>query len=175
MKWSLYAFAAVTFLAGSAVRADDKPDEKKADPPSYTKDVKPFLTTYCTNCHNAKLPRSGFSLDSYDALTKGGRKGPAVVAGNPDKSVLVRVLTGKGKKMPPAKNKNQPKAEEIAVLKAWITAGAMDDTPKEDDKKGDKSGAAPLEPRSLVQNVADFLAALRPESITNLGSSPHDE
>jgi len=157
MKWLIYSLAAALFLVGSAVRADDKPADKKADAPSYTKDVKPFLAMYCANCHNAKVPRSGYSFDSFDALTKGGRKGPSVVAGDVDKSKLVRVLTGKGKKMPPAKNKNQPKAEEIAMVKAWINAGAADDTPKDDEKKGEKSSAAPSAPATFVRAFADLM------------------
>lgn len=157
MKWLIYSLAAALFLVGSAVRADDKPAEKKADAPSYTKDVKPFLAMYCANCHNARTPRSGYSFDSHDALTKGGRKGPSVVAGDPDKSKLVRVLTGKGKKMPPSKNKAQPKAEEIDMIKAWINAGAMDDTPKDDDKKGDKSGAAPGARATFARAFADMM------------------
>jgi hypothetical protein len=156
MKWLIYALAAALFLVGSAVRADDKPADKKTDSPSYTKDIKPFIAMYCGNCHNAKVPRSGFSLDSYDALVKGGRKGPAVVANDTDKSVLVRVMTGKGKRMPPSKNKNQPKAEEIDMVKAWINAGATDDTPS-DDKKGEKSGAAPGAPAYFVRAFADLM------------------
>jgi hypothetical protein len=112
--------------------------------PSYTKDVKPFLETYCTGCHNASRPRSGYNLDDYPALLKGGRRGPAVVAGKPDKSMLMRTLEGGAKKMPPRKYSERPTAKEIAKVKAWITAGAKDDSEKTsektDDKPAEKSG-----------------------------------
>jgi hypothetical protein len=108
--------------------------------PSYTKDVKPFLETYCTACHNASRPRSGYNLDDYPALLRGGRKGPAVVAGKPDKSMLMRTLEGGAKKMPPHKYSERPTAKEIAKVKAWITAGAKDDSEKTADKPAEKSG-----------------------------------
>jgi hypothetical protein len=177
MKWSLYSAVAVLLFVGSVARADDKPDDKKADPPSYSKDVKPILTKYCSNCHNAKTPRSGFSFDNFEDLTKGGRKGPSVVANEPDKSVLIRVMTGKGKKMPPAKNRNQPKAEEIDMLKAWINAGAKDDTDKGDaekkgdaDKKGEKSGAVPTSPGFFAR----VFAAILTEDTAELEAYQHE-
>jgi hypothetical protein len=109
-----------------------------ADEPSYTKDVKPFLENYCTSCHNASRPKSGYNLDEYAALLKGGRKGPAVVAGKPDKSMLLKTLEGGAKKMPPRKYSEQPTAKEIARVKAWIAAGARDDTEKTSEKTADK-------------------------------------
>jgi hypothetical protein len=163
MKWALYS-AAMLFLAGGAVcsgppapqsadskadrtqqngndtqftsaPADEKKSDEKTDPPSYTKDIKPFFTKYCVECHNAKVAKSGFNFDGYDTMMKGGRKGPGVVANEPDKSMAMRVLSGKGKAMPPSKYKNQPKAEDVAMFKAWINAGAKDDTEKGSSEK----------------------------------------
>lgn len=148
MKWSIYASAALLFFAGAAVRAADKPEEKTSPAPSYTKDVQPFLAKFCVECHNAKVSKAGFNFDGFDALMKGGRKGKALVAGEPNKSTLVRVLTGKGKPMPPRKYKHQPKAADVDTLKAWIAAGAKDDT---DKGEAEKSGAAAVEPRPFVR------------------------
>jgi hypothetical protein len=127
-----YAFpvVAVALMATSAAQA--------ADAPSYTKDVKPFLENYCLSCHSGLKAKSGYNLDGYASLFKGGRKGPAVVAGKSDKSMLVRTLEGSAKKMPPRKYSEQPTAAEIAKVKAWINAGAKDDTDKSRDKIGEK-------------------------------------
>jgi hypothetical protein len=104
-------------------------DERKADtPPSYSKDIQPFLAKHCVECHNANTKKAGYNFDGFDVLIKGGRKGPAVVPGEPAKSMVVRVLSGQGKRMPPTKYTHQPKAEDVDVLKAWIAAGAKDDT-----------------------------------------------
>jgi hypothetical protein len=105
-----------------------KPERTSDNPPSYVKDVKPFLATYCVECHNGRQAKAGYNVDGFEPLMKGGRKGPAVVSGEPDRSAVVRVLSGQGKRMPPQKYKNQPKADEVDALKAWIAAGAHDDT-----------------------------------------------
>jgi hypothetical protein len=104
-----------------------------ADAPSYTRDVKPFLVKYCTECHNDTKTKAGYNLESYDTLLKAARKGAAVVPGSPDKSMLVRTLSGSAKQMPPRKSV-QPKAAEIAMIKEWIKAGARDDTSADADR-----------------------------------------
>jgi hypothetical protein len=117
--------------AGAAKAADDPS-------PSFGKDVKPFLNKYCMNCHSGPRARAGYSVESLTSLTRDGKKGPLVVPEKPDDSELLLTLTGKGKAMPPRKAP-QPKAEEIAKVKAWVEAGAKDDPPPADDdkKKGD--------------------------------------
>jgi mono/diheme cytochrome c family protein len=102
--------------------------EADKDPPSYTKDVKPFLTKYCVNCHMGDQPKGGVSLDTYEGLTKNPKK-KVVVAGKPTISLVILTMQGTGdKKMPPKKEKAQPTAAEIAKIKAWISAGAKDDS-----------------------------------------------
>lgn len=97
--------------------------------PSFTKDVQPFVQKYCTECHNAQKAKAGVVLDSFDAMLKAGKKGAPVVPGKPEKSSLYLTMTGGGKQMPPRKFPDKPTKDEIAVIKAWIAAGAKDDTP----------------------------------------------
>jgi hypothetical protein len=115
--------------AGAASAADDPPSA-----PSYTKDVKPFLNSYCMNCHSSNRARAGVSVESYADLTKAGRRGALVVPEKPDDSRLLAVLTGHGKPMPPRRSP-QPKADDIAKVHDWIAAGAKDDAPAADDDK----------------------------------------
>jgi hypothetical protein len=63
-------------------------------------------------------------LDGREALLKGGKSGPAVVPGDPDKSLLIQAVryTHKTiKKMPP--DKKLPD-EQIADFETWVTQGA---------------------------------------------------
>jgi mono/diheme cytochrome c family protein len=131
---------AATFLTalawvGAATAADDPP------PPSYTKDVKPFMTTYCISCHNARRPRAGVSVETFADLTKAGRRGALVVPEKPEDSRLLSVLAGKGKPMPPRKAP-QPTVEEIGKVHDWIKAGAADDTPAANDQKTSEADKA---------------------------------
>ncbi len=139
MKTSLFPALLAVLIFGGRTMADDKPA------PSYTKDVKPFLATYCTECHGTGKPKAGVNLTSYDNLLKQSRKGFIVVASEPDKSMLFRTLNGDAKKMPPAKYSKQPTADEIATIKAWISGGAKDDTPPAEEKKDPPAPGTPPE------------------------------
>ncbi|WP_254510890.1 WD40 repeat domain-containing protein [Anatilimnocola floriformis] len=116
---------ALLFVAGSAI-------PNFAQSPDYTKQIQPILNKYCTSCHNNEDREGKLSLESYDALLKGGPKGALVTAGHGDLSRMILVLTGKAQPAMPPKDSDPPTAAEIALLKAWIDAGA----------KG-PSGAAP--------------------------------
>src|SRR5262245_25877442 len=98
--------------------------------PSYSKQIQPFFVRYCVECHNAKDPQGDLVLETHKGLMAGGLRGAAVVPGKPDLSRLVRMIEGKQKPfMPPAKAKQPPK-EEVALVRAWVAAGARDDGAK---------------------------------------------
>jgi hypothetical protein len=124
MKFAFLSTLALVLLAGPI----------KADAPSYTKDVKPFLKNYCLECHGGRETKKGISVESVPAMLKATR-GNFLVPGSPEKSRLVLVMTGGGKQMPPRKFGKQPTKDEIAMIKAWIAAGAKDDSERE--KKGE--------------------------------------
>jgi hypothetical protein len=115
--------AAMLLFAG-AVRAQDAP-------PSYAKDIQPFLNKYCLSCHKSGNAKAGLILDSYDSVIKAARKGrKLVVAEKPDDSRLVTTTEGTAKPtMPPKTAKTRPTEKEIGLLRAWVAAGAKDDTP----------------------------------------------
>src|ERR1700722_9546803 len=95
-----------------------------ATPSDYSRAVKPLLAKYCTSCHGPDKQRSSLRLDNAAGIRKGGKLGPAVVPGDSAKSLLFQAVTGSGtvKAMPP----KGPRLDggEIAVLRAWIEAGA---------------------------------------------------
>ncbi|MDZ4401649.1 c-type cytochrome domain-containing protein [Prosthecobacter sp.] len=95
----------------------------------YTKQIAPLWDTYCIDCHSADDADGEFVLDTFAALMKGGKEGAAIVAGKGNESMLVKFLEGrsgrggKNEFMPPGK-REKLKPEEIALIKAWIDAGA---------------------------------------------------
>jgi hypothetical protein len=98
---------------------------------SFSKHVQPFLNTYCGNCHKGPGSKAGINLESFASIMRGGKnKQPMLIAGEPDKSNLVRVVEGKGKRLMPPANRKQPGAEEKGLLRKWVAAGAKDDTVK---------------------------------------------
>jgi len=86
----------------------------------FEETIRPLLAARCLGCHgDARV--SGLRLDSREGVLKGGRRGPAAVAGDGAASLLVRAVRRDGElKMPP----NEPLSpQEIAVLEKWIAVG----------------------------------------------------
>ena len=93
-------------------------------PVDYVRDVKPILMQNCVKCHGPDRQRAGLRLDTAVSIRKGGDSGPAVTPGQAGKSrILLAVTSADGvKPMPP---KGPPlDAVQVAVLRAWIDAGA---------------------------------------------------
>ncbi len=113
---------AALLLAAPAVRAGTGEDLA-----FFESRIRPVLVEQCYSCHSAqaKKPKGKLLLDSRDGLRKGGESGPAIVLGDPDRSLLIRAVrhTDPELKMPP--DKKLP-ASVIADLEAWVKRGAPD-------------------------------------------------
>src|SRR2546430_10276127 len=73
---------------------------------------------HCLSCHGAGQ-MSGLDLRQRETTLKGGKRGPAVIPGNPDDSLLYRAVTRQGDlKMPPGKQSLS--TEDVGRLRAWI-------------------------------------------------------
>jgi hypothetical protein len=94
-----------------------------ADPrEQFESKVRPLLAKNCFACHR-QTAMGGLRLDSREAFLKGGNSGPAVIAGKPEESLLMKAVdqTHERLKMPPS---GKMKAEEIASIREWIAEGA---------------------------------------------------
>ena len=121
----------------------------------FGRDIRPLLERRCVECHGAAKQKGDLRLDARAFALKGGHDGPALVAGNPAASPLYqRVISADAQERMPAKADPLP-AEEVALLKAWIEAGAP-------WPEGEADRAAAADPRRehwAVQPVrADFPA-----------------
>ena len=84
--------------------------------------VAPILTKRCLGCHNQELKNGNISFLDRDSLLRGGRRGPVLVPGKPEQSLLIQTLRHDGDiKMPPGP-KLSPR--QIATLTEWIHLGA---------------------------------------------------
>jgi WD40 repeat protein len=96
--------------------------------PSYFRDVRPILQRVCQGCHQPALKSGNLDLTTFEGLATGGKRGPSFAPGNPEASILVKYLTGELKPQMPLGQPPLP-AEQIAMFRDWIRAGAKDDTP----------------------------------------------
>ena len=88
----------------------------------FEEKIRPVLATKCQICHGEQVQTSGLSLTSREALLKGGTRGPAIVPGSPDESLLLAALEQSGPlQMPPT---GPLDTEEIEAFRTWVRAGA---------------------------------------------------
>jgi mono/diheme cytochrome c family protein len=87
----------------------------------FEKQIRPLLVQNCLACHGEKR-KGGLQLDSAGAMLKGGDSGPAITAGDPDDSLLIRAVRYDDEpKMPPDAKLS---GEAIAALTEWVKMGA---------------------------------------------------
>ena len=126
----------LVFQTGAAAADKKAPAGKPIEPAKtslgrpidFEKDIYPILDDHCVACHNLAESKSRLSLEDVDGLLKGGKRGPAVVAKQPDKSLLYLVAARRQKPaMPPLPNKVEATAlssKELGLLRQWILEGA---------------------------------------------------
>ena len=92
--------------------------------------VAPILKGYCWKCHGGGGLAGGLDLRRADLILRGGKSGPALVAGNPNASLLYQKMI-KGL-MPPAQTSEenvvyapiQTNPSQQEVVRKWIEQGA---------------------------------------------------
>ncbi len=85
--------------------------------------VRPVLVERCYNCHSsdAKDLEAGLYVDSREALIQGGESGPAIVVGDPNRSLLIAAVKYEASEMPPDE---KLKTSQIQALSKWVEMGA---------------------------------------------------
>ncbi len=115
----------------------------------FAEEIEPLLASHCFPCHShdANEMEGGLTLDSRSGWANGGESGPAVVPGEPEKSLLIRAIrhAEKNLQMPP--DEKLPD-EVIDLFVDWIRRGAADSrkskTPINDDNPLDWWSLQPL-------------------------------
>lgn len=118
LRFSVCVVAAATLgplLLTPAIRAAPGDD-------LFENKIRPILVNNCAGCHG-QAALGGLNVESRAALLKGGASGPALVPGDPDKSLLIQAVRQVGDlKMPKGGKLN---ATEIADLTEWVKEGAL--------------------------------------------------
>ena len=89
-----------------------------------------ILNVRCVVCHGRRKQEGGLDVRTRASLLKGGRSGPAMVAGKPEESLLIkRIASGD---MPPlalqrAYAVRPVTSNELEKLRQWISDGAPEE------------------------------------------------
>ena len=105
------------------------------------KEIVELIEDKCTACHGSVLAEKGLNLESVAAMLKGGKRGPAIVRGKADESLMFKMAAHRVEPVMPPKDKPANKAMtslELGLLQMWINQGAVDDS-----EEGEARNAAP--------------------------------
>lgn len=90
--------------------------------------IRPVLVKHCYECHSTESGKSkgGLLLDTRQGVLSGGDSGPAVVPGDPGKSLLLTAIkhSDPDLEMPP----KEPRLPDAVIIdfESWIKTGAAD-------------------------------------------------
>jgi hypothetical protein len=110
----------LALLFSHAVWAQDRPI-------SFQQQILPILEGRCHVCHQSTNAGGQLDLTSYSQLRKGGKQGTTLVPSKPEDSLIVKMISGEPPRMP--MSGGPLTAEEIQLIRSWISQGASDDTP----------------------------------------------
>ena len=121
------AFAGILLFAlmVSSTEAEEKP--RPEDIKFFEERIRPVLVANCYSCHNSGDTREGgLALDHRAGLRKGGQSGPAIIPGDPAKSLLLKLVRHEveGREMPEGEAKLKP--DVLKDFERWIKLGAPD-------------------------------------------------
>ena len=118
----LLTLGVLAFANGFAAAADEQAKLDPAQIEFFEKNIRPIFVAHCVKCHGPEKQKGGFRLDTQAAMKAGGESGPAMVAGKPNESLLIKAVQFNGDiQMPPGKKLPD---DQIAALATWVKMGA---------------------------------------------------
>ncbi|QJW98941.1 PSD1 and planctomycete cytochrome C domain-containing protein [Frigoriglobus tundricola] len=121
----LAAFALLLFASAASSQPTTPPAPDPTKVEFFEKKVRPILADHCYSCHSADTkPAGNLRVDDRNGLLTGGNKGPAVVPGDPGKSLLITRVVQKDEKRRMPLEGQHLSDEQVSVLRQWIKDGA---------------------------------------------------
>ncbi|TWU05986.1 c-type cytochrome domain-containing protein [Stieleria varia] len=176
----VFAFVGSVF-SSVLVAEDQKSPEGEVKKVTYEDDVKPILRQHCLNCHHQGDKKGGLALDTFTALMEGGGSGEIVYDdGDAEASRMWQLVNHDDTPvMPPEKDKLP--AEQLAVIRAWIEGGVLENSgSKAKAKKKNalaftsSAGGKPEGPAAMPETIPQSVPVVteRAAAITALAASP---
>lgn len=148
--------ASLTDLAKKAMEAKlpavtvAKPTGKETV--SFKEDIAPFMVNICGQCHNDVRKANNFSVGTFESLLRGGDSGTGLVAGEPEKSHLYRMVAGLDKPIMP-QGRLLITRTNFKDLRTWIEEGLKFDGP---DPKAQLRTLLPDENQQMREKFASM-------------------
>src|SRR4051794_25182297 len=92
----------------------------------FEKKIRPVLAEHCYKCHSGEKIKGGLQIDQRDAIRKGGEHGPAIVPGDPEKSLLLKAISYHDEKLKMPPKDARLSDAQVADFAQWVKMGAPD-------------------------------------------------
>jgi WD40 repeat protein len=173
--------AVLFVLVGIGVCSARATDKKPAKI-TYEQHVMPLFREKCFSCHGPDRKSSGLRLDSYTSVKTGGASGEAIKPGDPDNSLLYKLVTHQAEPHMPPKSPPLPK-ECLDLIQQWIAGGAPENAgskvvvvnkPKHEMALGAVAKGKPQGPPPMPAhlNLEPVVRTTRANAISALAASP---
>ncbi len=151
-KWAIMRISAITTLL--AVSLASCRVQAATD---FVNDVAPIFAEHCVRCHSDGNAKGDVSLSAIASLRENGY----VVAGKPDDSYLIDLVTPRDGEAEMPKEAEPLSTEELAILRRWISEGAVwpDGYVVRERSKADATWWAyqPLDTSEHCQTIDEFI------------------
>ncbi len=134
----------------------------------FKKEIAPILQKSCVECHGPNKQKADLRLDTKEAAMKGSKTGPVIIAGDAEKSEVIRRITlpkGHDDIMP---SKGDPLTkEQTDLFKNWIKEGAKwpdDFAIKAGEESQTAEGGAPVKLPDFKPSGAEVKAVVQLEA-----------
>ncbi|MDG2126952.1 MAG: hypothetical protein P8K08_03090 [Fuerstiella sp.] len=131
LAWLVAAIATATpLLSSHHLHAQSITIAKlgRTEPVDFQKEIVPILQKKCLACHSASERQGDLILETPQMTLKGGDTGPAVVAGNGAKSLLLKLASHQEEPVMPPPDNDVAAApltpQELGLISLWIDQGA---------------------------------------------------
>jgi WD40 repeat protein len=115
----LSAFVPSWLLFSPLVHAADQPKI------NYQDHILPLFRNSCLNCHNPDKKKGGLDLSTYAAALAGADSEKVINPGDPETSILYKLVMHLDEPKMPQKSDKLP-AKELALIRQWIEQGALE-------------------------------------------------
>ena len=100
--------------------SDKQPLPNDENALGFDRDIKEVMSKFCFECHGIEATEAGLDLRTLESILSGGESGPAIVPGQPDKSILFDMIHNEH--MPP--EGELLGTDDIERIRKWIASGA---------------------------------------------------
>ena len=103
---------------GSDLKSIPVKEPERGEKVSYSLQIAELLENKCTGCHGSVLAEKRLNLESVAGMLKGGKRGPAIVPGKADESLMFKMAAHRVLAGDAAQGKAGQQAHELAGARA---------------------------------------------------------